>query len=205
MGAAWSLRVANAKVPIVRQTNVINSSRSGKRKNTVNEGAQDTQGLAALEVHPLALPQPPVEEFLLSTRPPCCITDGSHRQRHRLTLVCYILWWLFWCLLHMFLSRFRSDSSFPTIHRSQGPPFLWEHRIQTCSAVFNRENSEGELGAASYHRTSCPQKYITFLSFLPCAGLKRCKCATSMNNGYCRDILISCSLILDGVCIYPLL
>lgn len=169
MRAAWSLRAADAKVPIVWQTDITNSSRSGKRNNTVEWRCSGYPGSRSPASPPTRSSSAPSWR-VPSTRPPCCITDGSHR--HRLTLVCYILWWLFWCLLHMFLSRFQSDSSFPRIHRSQGPPFLWEHRIQTCSAVFNREKSEGELGAASHQRTSCPQKYITFLSFPPMRWLE---------------------------------
>lgn len=68
MRYARSLRAAKAKVSIVWQTNLRNSSRSGKKKNTVELRWWGYPGSHSPGRPLLPLPQPPAEEFLLSSK-----------------------------------------------------------------------------------------------------------------------------------------
>lgn len=81
----------------------------------------------------------------------------------------------------MFLSRFQSGSSSPRIHQSWGPPFLWEHKIQTCSAVFNKGNNEGELGAWDIVGPTVLLNTSYFNCF-PCAGVTCCNFIIHVNG-----------------------
>lgn len=92
----------------------------------------------------------------------------------------------------MFLSRFQSDSNFPRIHQSQGPPFLWEHKIQTCSAVFNKGNSEGELGAWDIVGPAVLLN-TPYVHCFPCAGLKCYNFIIYVSHGNSREFNLGLS------------
>lgn len=104
-----------------------------------------------------------------------------------LTLVCCTPGQRCGCPLHTFWSRFQTESNFPRIHQSRGPPFLWEHKIQTCSAVFNKGTMR-ESSVLRHCRTRCPSN-TPCANCLPGAGGKGCSAISCVGDGHCRAFI----------------
>lgn len=105
---------------------------------------------------------------------------------------------LFWCPHRRSSSSFRRDSNFPRIHRPQGPPCLWGHKIQTCSAVLNKGNSELEDGAMNpVYKLPCHDPATEFcLWWFETLWTHQC------HKSRTRWALISPLLILGCACLY---